>query len=308
MGQIIWMVISICMTVMAAILAVYLSYYKKNIRHLNKEIQMILAEDTNYLLTTESGAKEIKEMVLLLNQSFTSVKELKKKMIRTNRAFKESITGVSHDLRTPLTSAGGFVQMLMKEELPKEERKEYIEIVWERIQAVRDLLDQLFTFARIEADEMEIIAEPVNLTNILYDTLSLYYQDFTERKEEPKVTVPEEPCIVSGNTESLKRVVTNIIYNALIHGDGDYTFDIKKGNHKILLCCSNHTQSIRQEDVENLFDRFYTSDKSRSRRTTGLGLSVAKRLTELMGGNIRADFHQKRLTIRLEFSQISEQR
>ena len=237
-----------------------------------------------------------------INTLLETHRQFEIRMTQANRSFKNSITSISHDLRTPLTSASGYIQMLQDFDLPEETRAEYLEIVQQRIQAVRKLLDQLFEFARIEADELVLAEEPVNLGNVLRDTLALFYNDFCSQDSEPEIQIPDDPFIVTGDADAFKRIFSNILSNALTHGEGHFSIKAVLADCAVNITFENSTHSIIPDDLPCIFDRFYTTDVSRSRKTTGLGLSIAKRLATRMGGSISASLDNDVFGIHLQFS------
>lgn len=167
-------------------------------------------------------------------------------------------------------------------------KQEYITVIKSRITAVKKLLDQLFEYSRIEANELTINCEKVNLNNILRDTISMFYDDFIKKNSEPNIEITDKAFMIYGDYDALKRVFENIINNAIIHGDGNFFIRSFEKDNKYYIEFKNHTNNITEEDISQIFERFYTTDKSRNRKTTGLGLSIAKKLISKMGGDIRA--------------------
>ena len=161
---------------------------------------------------------------------------------------------------------------------------------------VRKLLDQLFEFARIEADELVLAEEAVNLGNVLRDTLALFYNDFCSQDSEPEIQIPDDPFVVTGDTDAFKRIFSNILSNALTHGEGHFSIKAVLTDGAVNITFENRTHSITPDDLPCIFDRFYTTDVSRSRKTTGLGLSIAKRLATLSLLHIFLFCHPKRLS------------
>ncbi len=275
---------------------------KRQIRDIIRQNHFIQNEDTNLPITAAMPDKEVEDLIESINALLETHRQFEIRMTQANRSFKNSITSISHDLRTPLTSASGYIQMLQDFDLPEETRAEYLEIVQQRIQAVRKLLDQLFEFARIEAEELVLAEEPVNLGNVLRDTLALFYNDFCSQDSEPEIQIPDDPFIVTGDADAFKRIFSNILSNALTHGEGHFSIKAVLADCAVNITFENSTHSITPDDLPCIFDRFYTTDVSRSRKTTGLGLSIAKRLATRMGGSISASLDDDVFGIHLQFS------
>lgn len=292
----------------ATIVCVYLLsaliLYRRQIKEVRKQLTYLEQRDTQKEITLGTSNKEIITFIESLNTLLAKYRNTGHKIENKNNAFRETITSLSHDLRTPLTTANGYIQLLLEKDL-SEEQLEYVQITEERISAVKKLLDQLFEFARIEADELELNNEPVNLNNVLRDTLATYYGDFEKKSVIPDISIPNEPFIIWGDKEAIIRVFSNVIYNALLYGKGSYVINSKQGNQGYNISFSNHSNTVVAEDIAHIFDRFYTTDKSRSKKTTGLGLAIAKRLIEKTGGNITASLEDNTFSITIFFPKES---
>lgn len=282
----------------AGILSARLWYYKKQTDHIRKELELLEKADTNYQITSVVSIGKTDEMISTFNRILRKEREEKRRVLKENAVYRESITSISHDIRTPLTSAKGYLQMLQKD-ISAEKKEAYIKTVEQRLDHVTDMLNQLFEYARIEAGEMEFEPEEFNAVNVFADTIALFYDDFLKKGSEPVITLPKEPCRIRTDRHAFVRITENLIKNALVHGSGDYRFSLEEGNGQMVINVSNLTDSIEKQDIDKIFDRFYTTDKSRSQKTTGLGLAIVKRFTENMGGNVSASLEHGRFSIEL---------
>ena len=219
---------------------------------------------------------------------------------RSDTLFRDTITSLSHDLRTPLATANGYIQLLQEQDLTGEQ-KEYATIAGERISAVKLLLDQLFEFARIEADELKLNCRNTDIHSVLRDVVASYYGDFEQKKCVPYIVIPNPPAIIWGDPDALTRIFSNVVYNALVHGEGNYQITAAIEEAQTVITIKNASSSIQQEDIPHLFDRFYTTDQSRTKKTTGLGLAIAQRLVTRMGGQIVASLQNGIFAIQVVF-------
>lgn len=285
---------------------VYTLLFQHQIKNLLKQMQQIIDEDTNILLTTQAPFHDSDHLADEINSLIGKYKHTLRKVERSNRNFKEIITNISHDLRTPLTSAIGYMQMVESNSLSEPEKQEYLQLVHQRMITVRTMLEQLFELARIESDELVLQSDCINVNNVLRDTISLFYDDFLQKKITPTVSIPETAYTIIGDADALKRVFQNIIHNALVHGENDFSLTVKAKNHRCKMSFSNHTKLLDYSDIPYIFDRFYTADHSRSRKTTGLGLSISKRLVERMSGSIDADYKDELFSITVSFPLVTD--
>lgn len=306
-----WMVMCIVLIVLliaAGILSVRLWCYRKQIRHMREELFLLEDADTNYQLTSVSSIGETEELITAVNHLTVRYREERRRLMKENGIYRESITSISHDIRTPLTSAKGYLQLLQKKNITEEKRAEYLEIIEKRLDHLTDLLNLLFEYARIEAGEMEFEPEELNAANVFAETLTLFYDDFTAKGCEPEVSLEKESCRIFADKHAFVRIVENLIRNAMVHGTGGYRFLLTKKEKWMCICVSNLTDSIEKEDVDKIFDRFYTTDKSRSHKTTGLGLAIVKRFTEAMGGEAKAYLEENRFTIEVKLPLLLNER
>lgn len=269
-----------------------LGRYRRQERHMLEELSMLRQEDSNYRLSSCCRVGRMQEVIALLNQVVEKYRGELALLRRENRVYRESITSISHDIRTPLTSAKGYLQMLSKDALPDDigtaRYRSYIATVERRVDDVTDLLNQLFEYARVEAGEMDFHMERVNIAGIFLETLSIFFDDFVRKGCEPAVDVPQTPCHVHADRNALIRIMENLIRNALAHGTGDYHFSMRMDDSRVCLRVANRTDSIGPEDIDRIFDRFYTADTSRTRRTTGLGLAIVRQFAERMDAKVAA--------------------
>lgn len=280
--------IAFILGIIVIFLAARLLFYKSQIKSLSDQLRFIESLDTNLEITTQISAKQIKMLVRDINTLIRRHKKYKSEIRHTSGTFKQTITSVSHDLRTPLTSIAGYIKMLESESLPEEKRREYILAVKNRMESVRRLIDQLFEYARIEAGEFTLSVSRVNFTNIVLEKLSMFYDNFSEKGMEVSVNAQKAPLFVDGDSDALERVVENIVINALVHGKETLLAELCGDGHFARLVLENATDEISDTDTELIFERFYTTDRSRTKKSTGLGLSIAKQLTIKMGGSISA--------------------
>ena len=137
--------------------------------------------------------------------------------------------------------------------------------------------------------------------SVLRDVVASYYGDFEQKKCVPYIVIPNPPAIIWGDPDALTRIFSNVVYNALVHGEGNYQITAAIEEAQTVITIKNASSSIQQEDIPHLFDRFYTTDQSRTKKTTGLGLAIAQRLVTRMGGQISASLQNGIFAIKIVF-------
>ena len=293
-------VLCILLAMLSLFLFLKLIYQRKLVRKIKKQIDFLTDRDTQTEIMVEKTDGPIQDLATSINHLLEKYRGMRQEIERSDALFRDTITSLSHDLRTPLATANGYIQLLQEQDLTGEQ-KEYVTIAGERISAVKLLLDQLFEFARIEADELKLNCRNTDIHSVLRDVVASYYGDFEQQKCVPHIVIPNSPAIIWGDPDALTRIFSNVVYNALVHGEGNYQITAALEEAQTVITVKNASSSIQQEDIPHLFDRFYTTDQSRTKKTTGLGLAIAQRLVTRMGGQISASLQNGIFAIQIVF-------
>ena len=262
------MVLCILLAMLSLFLSLKLIYQRKLVQKVKKQIDFLIDRDTQTEIMVEKTDGTILDLAASINHLLKKYRSMGQEIERSDTLFRDTITSLSHDLRTPLATANGYIQLLQEQ------------IAGERISAVKLLLDQLFEFARIEADELKLNCRNTDIHSVLRDVVASYYGDFEQKKCVPYIVIPNPPAIIWGDPDALTRIFSNVVYNALVHGEGNYQITAAIEEAQTVITIKNASSSIQQEDIPHLFDRFYTTDQSRTKKTTGLGLAIAQRLAK----------------------------
>lgn len=265
-----------------------------------REIAQAFAErlntDTNTLIDISCRDKYMLSLADSINQQMKLLRKQRQQYLTGDRELKEVVTNISHDLRTPLTAICGYLDLLAREE-KSENVKRYLASIENRVEALKQLTEELFRYSVILTVEEELQLEPVNLKGALEESAASFYGALTERGITPMIFMPEAPVTGMLNKQALSRVFSNILNNALKYSDGDLTIELKETGEIIF---TNTASKLDEVQVGKLFDRFFTVEAARS--STGLGLSIAKTLVERMNGTISARWKDGKLSVCVYFS------
>lgn len=276
------------------VIKVYL--LKKGAREIRRGIAEKLNTDTNTLIDISTLDRDIRALSADLN---IQLRELRKEKIRCQQGdleLKEAVTNISHDLRTPLTAICGYLNMLEKEKnSPKAQR--YLEIISERTDVMRQLTEELLKYSvAVSGEHIPCEPEDVVINNVLEESITGFYAVLTGSGIEPEIDICEEKVHRMLNKNALSRVFSNIISNAVKYSGGDLCISL---NTEGRITFSNKAPGLDEITVGRLFDRFYTVENGKG--STGLGLSIARALTEQMGGSINASYINGRVSIEISF-------
>lgn len=210
--------------------------------------------------------------------------------------LQRNLAAFSHDVRTPLAGAQGYLQLYTVAE-SDEERDECVAAATERLGAMRMLVDQLFEYAKAASDDRELACEPLDAVAVLEECLAELYPAFAERGWSPEV-VASEAAEVLADREALMRIVENLLGNCLRHGSAAPRIELRRAGG-FTLSISNEAEGMGTLDVTRLFERFYRGDAARSTGGSGLGLSIAADLARAMGMSLEATATDGRFAVTL---------
>ena len=258
----------------------------------------LLYTDTNTPIMLSSHDKLVSSLANDINVELKELQKQKHRYIQGDKELKNAITNISHDLRTPLTTICGYLSLLDKEE-KSEHIARQLSIIKNRTFALKQLVEELFRYTTIISDTENSVYTETVINNVLEDCISSYYAMFKEKGITPNINLCEQKIVRSVDKTALLRIFNNVIDNAIKYSDGDLVISLFE-NGKIVF--SNHTSDLSEIQIGKLFDRFYTVNTAR--KSTGLGLSIAKALIEKMDGNISADYSNNVLSIIIELNEV----
>ena len=280
---------------------------KREVRQIKKNLEKILATQTNAHLQTSTFDPDMVALAESMNGLLEKTRKDYLKILQTETDLKRAITNISHDLRTPLTSAKGYLQMIEEGQLDNENKVRYSEIVKGRLDALTELLNSLFAFSR--ALEGNLTMEKVDVSHVLRETLLANYLELEERGFTVESQIPEAPLFHYCDGEALERVTQNLIKNAYIHGKNNLSVKLIEENPEsnisnklegVIIEIANEVEYPEEIDTHAIFQRFYTADAARTHKRTGLGLAIVRELVEKMGGSVTAELKGKTLVIRVK--------
>lgn len=279
----------------AIVLLIKIYFMRRSAREIREMLGERLSADTNTLIDLSSGDKELRRLADSLNDELRLLRKERLRFHSGDHQLKEAVTNISHDLRTPLTAIRGYLELLEKEEM-SENAARYREIIAERAESLALLTEELLRYSVAASDERSLRLEETELNRAIEEHLSAYYAVLIARGITPEICMTEEKIVRSLDRRALSRVLENIMNNAVKYSEGDLRITLD-GTGTITY--SNRASALDSVRVERLFDRFYTVENGGS--STGLGLSIARVLTERMGGGIEAEYEGGVLTIRVRF-------
>lgn len=271
---------------------------KKEMKRIQRQVYAFNQGLTEKKVDLRFFERDLEQLATEINNLMDLVAEAKALRRRTEHELKRSISHISHDLRTPLTSILGYIQLLESDDVTDEERQEYIAIAKSRTKRLQVLLNNFFELSVVESMDYELKMEKVNMNILVPGILLGFYDRFNERKGETVIQLTEEKLLLTADESAIKRVIENLITNAINHSDGPIWINMEKHQSTVVLSIRNVANHLKLSDMNNLFDRFYTADRSRSGKGTGLGLAIAQSLMVKMHGELTAELLENQLVMK----------
>lgn len=298
------MYVAISIFVITVFLITRLFALKKEVKKIIRQLHNYNNRKTNKRMDIALFDKDIESLGLEINKLIDLYVDENRKRVRFENEQKQVIANMSHDLRTPLTSILGYIQMAEEDDVTVDERKELLSIANKRAKRLETLLKDFFELSIIESTDHHLKSERINLRKITIDVLVSFYDRFHERNMEPTIHMPENDVFIVADESALNRVIENLLSNAIIHSDGNIIISLEEQDLKVKMIVKNNAHSLTEQDADQIFDRFYKVDQSRSGKSTGLGLSIVKSFMEKMNGTITGQLSDGELSIVCEWKAV----
>lgn len=275
----------------------------KEIYNIIDQITFLIKNNTQMRISTGLSIKPFAQFSEVINEFLDSYHSKEKNYINKEKYLQNTIRGLSHDIRTPLTSLDGYLQVI---ENNNENFDKYISIMKNRINSLNNILDQLFTFIKLQEEEYKLEIEKIDITSLALETLFNYYEDFKLRNIEPTIDFTENKVFILANKDGLCRIFQNIYKNILEHGQSPIHLSLREIDDKIIFVSKNKIKDDLTINKDDVFKEFYKASDSRTGSSTGLGLAICKGLAEKLNGEISADIDGEYFSIILSFDKIKK--
>ena len=294
-----WIIAALTLLLVACVAALVL--YRHNLHKARLSLEELRRTRTNQRLKLRVPDRELEHLLEEINALLDDWQANDSLHHRQEQQRRLEIANISHDLRTPLTSILGYLQILKSEDVGPQERREYLDIVENRANALKALITGFYDLSCLEAGGYTLVKEPVALASVLYELAAAFYADFHESGRKVELDIAENLSPILGDPQAILRIYTNLFQNAIKHGTGDLYVRVFQEEELVVTCFTNLAPGLLPQDVEHLFDRFFTADKMRTGQDTGLGLAIVHRLAVQMGGETEALLLQNKLTITIRW-------
>src|SRR5690625_358618 len=261
----------VIMSICIIVFLIRLIHERRQIREINDQHKDYNKETTEMKVNLSLTNKHLEYLNVEINQTIDQQAEANAHTYRIERELKQAIAGMSHDLRTPLTSIIGYLQLIENKKLDEAKKDEYLKIAQKRAIRLQKLLNDFFALSIVDSEDYPIEREAANMNSLVMETLLSYYDQFEAMDFQPVVEITEKELTGLIDENASKRVVENLLSNAIQHSAGDIRVSLDRQDGFAVLVVKNKVKITHKIQEDKLFERFYTTDKTRqsSRRQIG---------------------------------------
>lgn len=282
--RVIWILSAVC--IIAFLFGIRLFHLKRQLREITAQLDELTSENTEKKVTVALIDSDLSKLAAAINRNLDLQKKLRIDIRRNDLQLKDSIANLSHDLRTPLTSILGYLQLSQAPQCPAEKQKGYLKIVNDKANALKAMINRLYELSVLDIQEAPLKKEKIDLNLLLSDILAGQYELFQKLGIALTVHLPSCPVWITGDRVACTRIVQNLLSNSTRYAKGNVGIELTQFASYAFLSICNPAPNLKEEDVKHLFERFYTADKSRNSGGSGLGLYIVKTLLKKMDGII----------------------
>lgn len=275
---------------------VYIQYLanrqrSRQLRYIKDKLNAIMNGATTEKLMLVTDDKELKELLTAANRLLESTQESQAGFAKTELSLRKMLANISHDLKTPLTVVLGYIETIVHDPgLTVQEKERLLAKVEAKAKELLELINLFFDLAKLESGDMDLPLERVQMNEICRTNLLFFYDRIQAQDMEVAITIPESPIYALGNEEALNRILHNLLSNAIQYGaDGRVVgITLRAEEHHVVIEVWDRGRGIQEKHQDLIFERMYTLDDSRNRayQGSGLGLTITKRLSEQLQGEL----------------------
>lgn len=229
--------------------------------------------------------KDVERLAETINTYMQLQKQLRIDIMNREERLKQNISDIAHDLRTPLASIRGYITLL--ENCTEQEKKEYLNIIERKSEELNLLINNFYEVSLYDNSSLEIQTTSIDIEQIITEIVISNYALIKNNEIEIENRLPEKQIKIHGEEITCKRIIQNLISNSIKYSTGYISIELDEFDNEVIFIIRNSVLDLKKSELEHLFERFYTVDKSRNSSGSGLGLYIVKLLLEKIGGEVK---------------------
>lgn len=299
-----WMVISVILLLLCAMLLLYIFFVKREMKSFRRELLLTREKTYNRQLRVSLFDRDLTELAAEMNRNLDYQKQLKLQAEQTEERLKQSVSDIAHDLRTPLTVIKGNLQMMDRDGAMSETEKGYLSICQDKTETLKNMVDEFFELSVLESESIPVVLSDVDVTRLLEQFIVDHEAVIRAHHLVLDIQLPEKSVIVSVNEQMFSRMLSNLLNNVIKYAEGSFrlSMEIVEVHEKVVcrIAFSNRLQPGTNPDVDHLFERTYRGNRARQGSGAGLGLYIVKLLADRQEIEVFAKKETDELTVGME--------
>ena len=279
----------VCLLVILCVLLWKYISLKKNIRHFSQELEKLKNSDYRQPVKVTDFDRDLVELAVKVNEHTDIQRQLGVEYAERKKQLGTVISGISHDFRTPLTAALGYLQMVEKSGELSDKNAEYLAIAMQKNRYLKELSDEFFELAKMENNHDELHLEALNFSNLLTETVLEQHSWIEDRNIAADFEIADG-IMIQSDLRCLTRILNNLMSNAQKYTADSFGVMLKQDDDRVTFCVSNTLADSTSLDIERVFEPFYRMD-ARTAGGSGLGLYVVKLLCDRLGWTVGAELN-----------------
>lgn len=280
---------------------------RSKINYMCDILDEVLKGNINQRIRIQNNWKPLSVLINKVNMVIESFQSLTSKNIENEESRKKMISNISHDLRTPLTSMLGYMELIFdNEEISEEKKQEYLKIIYDKGNSLYGLMEEFFQVSKLDSNDIKIEIEETNISEIIRQSFVSFFLEIQKYNIRPCINIGEDDIFILTDKKIIGRILNNLINNAIKHASKatEIGINLVDNDDDILLEVWDNGIGINKEEINHIFDRLYTVEKSRNSalKNSGLGLTIVKKLVDSLGGSIKVSsipFKETKFSIKL---------
>ncbi len=296
-----WRIAAIAAIICCMMLVVYLLALKRQMRNITDELDRTAKRSYNRLVRIPLFDNDLNSLTSAINREIDDRKRMKIKSEETEKALRQAISDIAHDLRTPLSVIKGELQIMNSNSDNDPEQKSYIDVCIRKTDELKNMADGFFELALLESRDECPEMKRINLTNLLMQFIAENEGLIRLNSLEPEIIFPDSTVFAMGDEEYLKRILGNLLGNVIKYSSGSFTLRLTDNGE---ISIANPVGNAETIDTERIFDRSYRADPSRKSGSAGLGLYIVRLLCDKISAEASASADTNSLTVTIKLRPV----
>lgn len=283
-----YLTIIIILIILVAYLCIYIYQTEKKVEKMNLILKNILEGNLDRRLIVKDHSK-LSQTYFIINKIVTKYKKEIVTLQQSEKTYKQLVTNLSHDIRTPLSSLMGYLGAIEDGIVVESEKEEFLKLSYEKAIILKNYIDTLFEWLKLESGEHIFHFEKKDICELSREIITEWIPQLEQNQIKYQITIPDKEIELLLDKSSYHRILNNLLQNAMVHSQANkIKIEIQETKEKVSIYIKDNGIGISETDLPHIFERLYKCDLARSGKGNGLGLSIVAELLKANNGSIQA--------------------